>query len=374
MAVATSTRGQNVFNLNVALIVITSVVVVARLYVRSCMTKALGWDDLFAFIAWGLSLGMSSVEIMQVGHGAGSHINTLAPERLIAFFSMLPVSELVLFLAGGFVRLSILFFLPRMSRERNFMVWVWVTGIVNVVITLFSFLFFLLECSPIQDRFDAAKTDRKCLSMDKEAAVMWTHAVVGTCLDAVLFGLPIWVIASTMITREKALKVYLIFSVGLFALVTAIVKTCIILTTDFAPDPTWEVGRACVWTVLEVHVGLWCCCFPALQPLLRLVSFKLNLRSNIESTFLKFSRGSRNSTRNSGWNNEGGLMGPHDVFHRENLGSSGRIIASDADSTRGIMGNADRGIRLTTDVMVKVEDRVYIKGQHQSRTPAWDAV
>lgn len=56
-------KGHEVLALNVALIVSTTVVVGARLYVRAFMAKALGFDDLFAFLSWGCVVALASSEI-----------------------------------------------------------------------------------------------------------------------------------------------------------------------------------------------------------------------------------------------------------------------------------------------------------------------
>lgn len=45
-------NGQSVFDLNVALMVITSILMILRLYVRGIMARNLGWDDGLAVVAW----------------------------------------------------------------------------------------------------------------------------------------------------------------------------------------------------------------------------------------------------------------------------------------------------------------------------------
>lgn len=122
------------------------------------------------------------------------------------------------------------------------------------------------------------------MSKDKEAIMMWTHAGVGIAVDVCLFGLPMWIVRNKMMNAAKAARICLIFLVGIFATITGIVRLSIMARTNFAVDTTYKMATIAFWTDLEGHVGLWCACFPALQPIIRLISFKCGFRSKLDST------------------------------------------------------------------------------------------
>ncbi|KAI8664528.1 hypothetical protein NCS55_00961900 [Fusarium keratoplasticum] len=375
----TESKGPILLDLNIALIVLTTTVMATRLYARGIVTKALGLDDVIAIFAFCLAITLSILEITAVGKGAGAPMSTLSPEQINAFFSQLPINQLIFFLACGFVRLSILAFLPRLSRDRIFMRYIWATGVVIVTITLTAFFFVLTECDPIVDLFHAAKPNKKCISKQKEAYMMWAHAIVGIFIDAALFALPIWVIRNKMAAGAKAVKVILVFCVGLFAIMTGIIRLSFIVTTDFSVNTTYKMYRVAPWTVLEVHVGLWCGCFPALQPLLRIISFKLGLRSRLESTYKRTTRNTGTGAPSShNWRSSGYIKQPSAIDQEQESDGAGRrgTVSGAGDSTTEIMpmGNIDnvgRGIRMTTDVIVKVEDGV---DDGRERKTTWDAV
>ncbi|KAG7423148.1 hypothetical protein Forpi1262_v015684 [Fusarium oxysporum f. sp. raphani] len=280
----TSSRGQLILGINAALIAITSIIVLARLYVRRFMLKALGLDDIITTIAFSLCVVGSAIDIAQVDHGSGMPMQYVSEEDLNIFFMLLAVAKLVYFLSSGFVRLSILAFLPRLCRETFFMRWIWTLVAIIVSTSIAGFFFTLAECKPISDNFNHRKPNRNCVDKDIATYVMCTHAVLGVCIDIILFGLPIWVIRRNMKFSTKAIQVILVFSVGLFAIITGILRLAFVATIDFTINTTYNTLRVGAWTMTEVHVGLWCACFPALQPLLRLVSYKMGLRSALDST------------------------------------------------------------------------------------------
>ena len=72
---------------------------------------------------------------------------------------------------------------------------------------------------------------------------MELHTCVTIFVDVALFVLPIWVINAKMMKSSKKYKVMLVFSVGLLAVIAAIVRLIYICTYDFYADPyvlTWH--------------------------------------------------------------------------------------------------------------------------------------
>lgn len=240
-----------------------------------------------------------------------------------------------------------------------------------VLITLAAVLFLLTECKPISDLFNALKPERNCIDRKKEAYFIWAHAIIGIFIDAALFGLPIWVIRKKMVFGFKAVKVILVFCVGLFVIITGIIRLGILVTTDFSVDSTYKMARVALWFILETHVGLWCGSFPSLQPLLRLISYKLGLRSQLNSTDQPTTPGTRTGTRPGA----GGYIKQHSAVDPESDGASARVIVSGGDSTTEFveLGDVDKGIRKRTDVIMKVEDGVYSRERHEIKT-TWDAI
>ncbi|KAG7427286.1 hypothetical protein Forpi1262_v011943 [Fusarium oxysporum f. sp. raphani] len=339
-------NGQSVFDLNVALMVITNILMILRLYVRGIMAKNLGWDDLLAVVAWGLVMTFSCIEIVLLTKGVGYHIQDVPKETLLQFLSLSPVDKLVFILAGGFVRLSILACLPRINRDRSFMTCVYGVFVATIITAVASFLFVLLSCSPVSDVFNAAKPDRH---------------------------LCIWVSASTNKTRAQVIKMTLMLLLGLFAVVSTITRLILLLTTNMNVDITYISLRVAPFFSLEINSGLWCGCLPAFQPLFEWTNNHYYNHYNMR----KLSRSSAQEPLNDSWNRDYMTANPHVSIHGQPRDLKGNKTASDAESATGFaMLENERGIKLTTEFSVHVEDRVYTgEGSEDivSRTPAWNA-
>ncbi|KAI0601403.1 hypothetical protein F4775DRAFT_589622 [Biscogniauxia sp. FL1348] len=253
-------------NLNACLISFSTVIYGLRIYNRAFMTKTLGLDD-------------------TVSYGSGAHLRLIPQFLLEKFFSSLVIQVLVYFCAVAMVRLAILAFLPRLTSDKSVRIMSLSIAIAILAQTVTVVAYRLAECTPIRDIFrPPTAPGLHCVGPVAHNMMMVGHAASSVAIDLALLLLPIWVIYSKMMWSTRTVRIILVLSVGLFAVMTGIVRLALMMTRDFSSDATYQMATLGIWTNLEGHIGLWCGCFPALQSLLRSISHRLGFRSSLAST------------------------------------------------------------------------------------------
>ncbi|KAI1140510.1 hypothetical protein F5Y05DRAFT_320236 [Hypoxylon sp. FL0543] len=297
-------RGGTEIGLNAGLIGFSTLLYGLRLFVRISMTKSPGWDDAIAGIAyillmllsaadihggysthdWSVSKSYDVDSITGVSFGSGAHQAFIPEDVLTKFTRTLMVQTLLYFWVVAMVRFAILAFLPRLARDRYISRTSWVVAVVIIAQTITAFVYRLTECTPLVDDFlPIDEQGTHCVGTVAHNKMMVGHGVVGIAVDAILLFLPIWVICTKMMWSRKTLQIILILSVGVFAVATGIIRVALMETRDFSADITYQMPSLGIWTNLEGHVGLWCGCFPALQPILRVVPDKLKVHSTMSN-------------------------------------------------------------------------------------------
>ncbi|KAI8649533.1 hypothetical protein NCS55_01453300 [Fusarium keratoplasticum] len=312
---------RRIYDLNIALIVLTTVIVAMRLYSRGVLV---------------LAVALSGLEIRSAFAGAGTDMTFLTTEQRIKLFSLRPAILLIFFAGTCFMR----------------------------------------------DVFDAGKPDRKCRPMSQEGDMVWAHSIVGVFTDMALFILPIWIICRNLIrVTVHTAKVFLVFAVGLFAIITGILRFAITVTANFEVNTSLKMARVSSWTALEVHVGIWCGCFAGLQPLVRLISYKLKLRSRLGSTKTPPASHTRHNGPGIMLNDRdlpgfGGSLKTARVSNTETDAASSRDMLSDRRSSGQEVELADVDstgrILRQTYVDVRVEEGLPVTDRQEVRH-TWDA-
>jgi len=133
-----------------------------------------------------------------------------------------------------------------------------------------------------------------CAGYDKISHLAYAHAAFGIFFDCILLMLPLYIVCTNLVLAKMKLKLVFIFGLGAFAVVTGIARLIALTKINFGANTAYAV-----WTDLEIHVGLWVACCPALTPLVRLCSFKLGLRSKADKTSLQHNETNSNSRRSN---------------------------------------------------------------------------
>jgi hypothetical protein len=136
---------------------------------------------------------------------------------------------------------------------------------------------------------------------------------------------------------------------ALLAAACGLARLLVIVKINMAVNTTFNIIYASVWTDLEIHVGIWVSCFPALQPILRIFTRRLGVKTTVTDSTPAYDRYGRSTlpgSSRSGNDSDTWIMLDDGTAARSKIESLGR----------GQSGNGKPGIAVSTRIEVVRED------------------
>lgn len=170
-----------------------------------------------------------------------------------------------------FTKVSILFFYLRIFpspkfRIATFIVMGWV--IVSNIIFIFMQIF---QCIPINYNWEGWTGDfgpHRCLDVN---TLTYTAAGFSIAQDSVMILLPLPVLISLNTSWRAKVGIIIMFSLGIFVLITSCVRLRFLLLFARSLNPSWDYTDTLVWTGTEVAVSIIVTSLPAIRVLLNRV-------------------------------------------------------------------------------------------------------
>ncbi|KAK4150422.1 repressed by TUP1 protein 5 [Chaetomidium leptoderma] len=263
--------GNSLIPIHCVFIGLAIVAVVLRLLARVLTLAYFWWDDfanLFAFIG---AAFITTTNIISIDLGQATDMWFVPHDQItrilqIFFFQMLGYT-----ITRFFVRASIILFYmrvfppPQDNKLGRILQWTMVCNAVYNVSFLFAVIF---QCTPTADFWRRWEGGHEGHCGD-DNILAWVAAVTGLVFDLWLLALPFPQLLALNLHWKKKLMGGMMFCVGLAVMIISLVRLKTINEFTRGVNPTKDIAQVCLWSGIELDVGVICPCLPSFRLLLR---------------------------------------------------------------------------------------------------------
>ncbi|TIC93711.1 hypothetical protein CH35J_009064 [Colletotrichum higginsianum] len=271
----TPTDGPRIAAICTAFTAAAFVLVCLRLYVRTMLVKAVGWDDWVIIVSWLGACGYTVCTVLQTKWGLGITRLEDMPDEDVLNFGKLQYMGGPFYVVGiwGF-KMSLL-----CSYLRFFPVGGYKTGtiIVAVACTMahIAFIFvFLFLCTPVEKQYDPSVPAEVGHCVDAVAFYM-TFSSLTIVFDVLIMFLPFPVILRSQIQNRKKVVLLALFVLGGFVTVIQAIRIQTIQNLVNYLDS----AKTIQWSVIETCIGIIIACVPPLAPMVKYFADRSRCRS-----------------------------------------------------------------------------------------------
>ncbi|KAF2737662.1 hypothetical protein EJ04DRAFT_510103 [Polyplosphaeria fusca] len=252
-----------------------AIVVLLRVYVRISMLKVFGMDDYVMALAMLLAAATYACFVVETHYGLGKHMAVMMmdPIMYMNFLKWLYVHSILVMVGVSSVKISIAFFLMRLSTKSTYKRFLYgVIGFI-VVLTITCAMTLIFQCLPVAAAWDFrlrpppfGNGTGKCYSLTIFRNLGLMNSAFNILTDALFATIPIPLIWKLQLNTRTKISLIAVLSLGWFAVAAAIIKA--VQQWGVLTDPNWTVHDSFnVWNYLEFTIGILSASLPALKPL-----------------------------------------------------------------------------------------------------------
>ncbi|PHH51016.1 hypothetical protein CFIMG_002350RA [Ceratocystis fimbriata CBS 114723] len=241
--------------------ILSTLVVICRIWSRYFILRRMGLDDLLAIVSLLAVIGEGVSMLYEVEYGMGRHLATLDSNQMWKFERTFYVTVVVYTAALLFLKLTFLIQYYRVLAVQHMRIW-YISSIIIVTLWGVSQLMVsILICIPIRGYWDSSVRAR-CIPAYPQVYINATGNVI---TDVMILLLPMPAIWQLNVPAGQKRALLGIFSLGFLTVAISIVRFQYLKRSD---DVTWTNVVGSSWSLAEITCALVCACLPTLKPVL----------------------------------------------------------------------------------------------------------
>ncbi|KAI1391438.1 uncharacterized protein F4822DRAFT_185906 [Hypoxylon trugodes] len=322
--VAAQDKGPSIIAASCAVTAISTLFVIARLYVRVGIIRNFQLDDYFVTASQIFGWLTVAFAVASVESGNGQHTAILKPDQLSGAVLWTMVGFAPGVMSFSIPKLAAITLLTRLLNPSDMhKKCLWVMGVMCVLILSGCIAILFGQCTPSRAQWDFSITEKTCINPYILVNYSIFAGAFSGFVDLYLAVWPATVLFSLQMNLKK--KMALIFALGLgsVACIVAIYK-CTRIPGLASPDFTYDTADLTIWTCVEGSTIIIATCIPTLRPLADLLFGRAALggSSGDRHGYKHYGTERSNNTRDDlemGGSKKRKIKGPYDLDTRMDL-------------------------------------------------------
>ncbi|TLD03408.1 uncharacterized protein PgNI_12361 [Pyricularia grisea] len=223
-------------------------VVALRIYSRKRQGGRLWRDDYAALTSMVLLVVLAGIDLYIAQLGFGMHYWTIPIGNGHLILKYFYIGSIVYIVLQTISKVSFLLLLGQVFPGRRLQKCVQLLYVVLASHGCIYSMLFALQCLPVKSIWDRHIRSSKCLDI---VAIAYSNGALSILEDIAILILPFPEVWRLNMGRRHRVALLLLFSVGLFACITSMVRMNFVVQYTVTLDSTWDNVDIVIWSFIE---------------------------------------------------------------------------------------------------------------------------